>query len=244
MVHPVTTQALAGVTSIQTPSLMSPAYARNVGARASTSELLCFLDDDIIMHGDVPRMLAHAFHAPHIVACGAILHDHPNNDYWQRAFHRMAFASQHHISAQRIPPILASMVIMVRHTTFQLIGGFDESFTLPAGEDANLSLHLRQHGTIMTLPQAKISHLPYPVGMRGVTLRSWRYGTVWPKVRQRHPQFTRPLTLHPYIIAIVICMSAPFLALYDTARTRRSGYWFARWWLRTCWYLGVVWGLQ
>jgi GT2 family glycosyltransferase len=242
VVHPASTAAPVGVVSITTPTLISPAAARNLGATTSNTDLLCFLDDDIIMRGDVPHMLSIVFAAPHIVACGAVIYDHPSNDAWQRAFHRMAMAPQYATSARRIPPILTSMALMVRRTTFHTIGGFDETFTTPAGEDADLSLRLRHHGIIMTLPQARIYHLPHPAGWRGVTRRSWHYGTVWPCVRQRHPQFTARIPLPSFIISIVVALVAPALALYDTARTRRSGYWVTRWWLRTWWYLGVAWG--
>lgn len=242
VVHPAYTPAPDGVVSITTPILGSPAEARNLGAATSNTELLCFLDDDIVIYGDVPRILSRVFDAPHIVACGAVMHDHPANDAWQRAFHRMAMAPQFATSARRIPPLLTSMAVVVRRITFQTINGFDEAFTTPAGEDADLSLRLRWHGAIMTLPQAKISHLPHPIGWRGVMRRCWGYGRVWPAVRRRHPQFTTSIPLPSRIRAMLIGLGAPALALYDTARTRRSGYWVMRWWLRTWWYLGVAWG--
>lgn len=242
VVHPVNTPAPVAAISITTPTLVSPAKARNLGAAASNAELLCFLDDDIILTGDAPRILASVFCATHIVACGAVIHDHPHNDYWQRAFHRMAMASQHAVSARRIPTLLASMAVVIRRTTFTTIGGFDETFTTPAGEDADLSLRLRLHGALMTLPQAQMHHLPTPTGIWGVTQRCWNYGTIWPTVRRRHPQHTSHIPFPPHIAAILLFIIAPVLALYDVARTRRSGYWFGRWWLRTCWYLGMVWG--
>lgn len=244
VVHPDTTPAPTNVISIRTSTLMSPAQARNLGADASNSELICFLDDDIIIDNDVPRILAHVFCAPHVVACGAVLHDHPTNDYWQRAFHRMTMVYQHRTSAVRIPLLLASMALMVRRTAFMAAGRFDNAFLTPAGEDADLSLRLRHYGTIMTLPQARISHHPHPHGWQGVTHRSWRYGTAWPQVRRRHPQIGMSMPIPPRIIALVIYVCAPLLALIDIARTRRSRYWFGRWWLRTWWYLGVARGMQ
>jgi GT2 family glycosyltransferase len=244
VVHPAGTIAPPDVISITTPTIISPAQARNLGAQARQSDLMCFLDDDIIMNGDIPRTLASVFAAPHIVASGAVIHDHPSNDAWQCAFHRMAMAPQHITSARRIPPILASMALMVRRTAFVAVGGFDTDFTQPAGEDSDLSLKLRQHGVIMTLPQAHINHHPHPTGWWGVTQRSWRYGTVWPSVRRRHPQLFTPIPLPSLVITVLLVITAPALSLYDTARNRRSGYWVRRWWLRTCWYLGVAWGLN
>ena len=240
VVHPASTEIPIGVVSITTPTLLSPAAARNLGAATSDADLLCFLDDDIVLRGDVPRILAGVFATPHIVACGAVIYDHPNNDAWQRAFHRMAMAPQFTTSARRIPPLLASMALMVRRSTFVVTGGFDTTFTTPAGEDADLSLRLRQHGALMTLPQAKIHHMPKPHGMWSVTRRCWRYGVVWATVRQRHPQYTMKIPLPAPIRAIVITLCAPALALYDIARTRRSSYLAMRWWLRTWWYLGVA----
>lgn len=240
VVHPVHTVAPAGVVSIVTSILLSPAAARNLGTTASDADLLCFLDDDIMLNGDVPRILASVFVAPHIVACGAVIHDHPNNDAWQCAFHRVAMAPQFVTSMQRIPPLLASMALMVRRSTFGAIGGFDTTFTLPAGEDADLSLRLRQHGALVTLPQAKVHHVPKHNGMWSVTQRCWHYGMVWPVVRRRNPQFTLNIPLPSPIRAIIIMMCAPVLALYDTIHSRRNGYLAMRWWLRIWWYWGVA----
>lgn len=242
VVHPVTTIAPPDVISITTPTLVSPAHARNLGAHASQTDLLCFLDDDVLMLGDVPRILASVFAAPHIVACGAVIHDHPSNDSWHRAFHRMAMAPQHATSARRIPPILASMALVVRRTTFVAVDGFDTTFTQPAGEDADLSLRLRRHGVIMTLPQAQVCHLLQPTGWWGVTQRCWRYGNSWPRVRRHNPHATAHIPFPALVSALLLAIGAPVLALYDIARTRRSGYWGRRWWLRTWWYLGVAWG--
>jgi GT2 family glycosyltransferase len=182
--------------------------------------------------------------APHVVACGAVIHDHPANDAWQQAFHRMAMAPQHAAQARRIPPILASMALMVRQTTFVAINGFDTTFTQPAGEDADISLRLRRHGALMTLPQAHVYHLPQPAGMWGVTQRCWRYGTVWPRVRRRHPQVFTSIPLPSWLSALLVALIAPLLSLHDTVRTRRSGYWARCWWLRTWWYLGIAWGIR
>lgn len=243
VVHPTTTVAPLGAVSITTPTLVSPAHARNLGAAASHTELICFLDDDIVIDGNVPRILANVFAAPHIVACGAVIHDHPDNDAWHRAFHRMAMAPQYHTSARRIPPILASMALMVRRSAFMEVGGFATAFTQPAGEDADLSLRLRRYGVLMTLPQARIYHLLQPKGWWGVTRRSWRYGSVWPQVRRRNPHTTTHVPLPAVVSTILLAIGAPMLALYDTARTRRSGSWGRRWWLRTWWYFGVAWGM-
>jgi GT2 family glycosyltransferase len=242
VVHPTPTVVPKGVISITTPTLISPAQARNLGAALTETELLCFLDDDVLILGDVPRILASVFVAPHIVACGAIIHDHPHNDSWHCAFHRMAMAPQHHTSARRIPPILASMALMVRRSVFVEVGGFDATFTQPAGEDADLSLRLRRHGVIMTLPQAQVCHLLQPTGWWGVTQRCWRYGTVWPRVRRHNPHATAYIPFPALVSAMLLAIGAPVLALYDIARARRSGYWGRRWWLRTWWYLGVAWG--
>lgn len=237
VVHPAGTDAPLGVTSITTPTLYSPAHARNLGAHASTSDLLCFFDDDISITTNIPYILAYALCAPHIVACGAIIYDHPENDYWQCAFHRMALADQHIKSAQRIPTLLSSMALLVRRSAFDAVGGFDETYHSAAGEDADFSVKLRRYGALFTLPQAHIHHHPSPRNWYGVTQRCWRYGVVWPYVRTRNmlpPSLPLP--------ALVTAFFAPLMAGYDIARSRRRGYLFGRWWLRTCWYLGVAWG--
>ena len=244
VVHPASTPAPPDAISITTPSLVSPAVARNLGAMQVTSDLLCFVDDDVRVDGDVPHILAHVFVAPHIVACGAVLVDHPHNTYWQRALHRMAFAPQYHQHAQRIPPLLASMMIVVRRITFNQVGGFDTTFHTPAGEDADLALKLRSHGTLMTLPQARITHHPHPTDWLSITRRCWRYGVCWPRIRLRHPSHMRPFPFPAPVTALALICGAPLFALYDTLRAWRAGHWIGYWWLRTWWYVGVAWGMH
>ena len=75
VVHPEGTPAPFDAHSITTHTLVSAAAARNIGAAASNSEFLFFVDDDVQLLSDVPRRLAYCLQSPYISAVGAVIHD-------------------------------------------------------------------------------------------------------------------------------------------------------------------------
>lgn len=248
VVHPAGTPPLHDVDCIATPTPMSAAQARNMGARHASTPLLCFLDDDISLRSDVPTYLVWCMQNPYIVAAGAVIHDASTNTYWQRCMHRIMTDSQHYSHVRHTPSLLMSMALVVRAAVFWQIGGFDETFGGAAGEDAALSLALRDHGALYVLGQAKLWHQPAQSAFGAAWARLSRYGRAWMQVLHRHPNHPSLLRGLPTWSWSLIIIATPTLALYDSLRWRpwrraRSTI-FGCWVLRMAWYYGVAQALK
>jgi len=243
VVHPHTTVAPAGVHSIATADLLAAAAARNRAARTVSHGILVFLDDDIVLRSDVPRLLAWCLNDPHIAASGGVIHDAPNNGYWQRCMHRCMTTTQYWARTRHTTPLLMSMALAVRAEHFHAVGGFAESFPGAAGEDAHLSIRLRAHGALYVLPQARLWHLPADNHARGALMRLCRYGHAWVHVVK---QSTQPSLLRhvPAALGWLIGVLSPLLAIYDVLRVRPwrhdvTTLWGC-WMCRVAWYIGVA----
>lgn len=243
VVHPHTTCAPRGAHSITTPDLLGAATARNLAAQRVRHGIVVFLDDDIELRSDVPRLLAWCLNDPHIVASGGVIHDAPTNGYWQRCMHRCMTTTQYWAHTRHTTPLLMSMALAVRAEQLHAIGGFAESFPGAAGEDAEISIRLQAHGTLYVLPQAHLWHLPVGTDARSALRRLSRYGRAWVRVirHSTHPSVLRRV---PASFGWMIGLFAPILAIYDMLHMRpwrheRATMWGC-WVCRIAWYVGVA----
>lgn len=246
VVHPHHTRAPAGAHSITTPDLLSAAAARNRAAHTVQHGILVFLDDDVTLRSDVPRLLAWCLNDPHIVASGGVIYDAPHNGYWQRSMHRCMTTAQYWASARHTAPLLMSMALAVRTEHFHAMGGFAESFAGAAGEDAEFSIRMQTHGALYVLPQARLWHHPTGNEARSAIRRLFRYGRAWIRVI-RHSSFPSMLRHIPAACGWLIGIAAPLLAAYDMLRLRpwrhdRATIWGC-WACRIAWYVGVAYAL-
>lgn len=244
VVHPASTIPLTGVRHIATPTLVSAARARNLGIAACQGTYVCLLDDDIVLHSDVPRWLVYCLQNPHIAMVGAALADAPTDGYWRRCMHRLMAGDQHSAHLRAVPALLMSMAVALRRTDILAVGGFAEHFAGAAGEDSDLSLRMGYASTTYVLAQARISHHPRPDGWWAATRRLWRYGQQWPQVVMRHPHQRSLFHRAHWWWAPLIVVVAPLAAGIDLRRWWRTPrFWVGCFWLRWMWYLGVAHGL-
>lgn len=134
---------------------ISPAVARNLGAKMAQGDLLCFLDADCIAH---PRWLeAHlSAHVRNHVAVGGGIAI-PDHSYWARCDNIAAFAPFLADQPPRSVDHLVSLNFSIRRDLFHAVGGFDPSFR--TGEDTDLSFRLRQAGVeLRFVPEAAVTH--------------------------------------------------------------------------------------
>lgn len=244
VVHPAGTTPCVGARHVSTATLVSAARARNLGMAACQSTVICMLDDDITLIRDVPRWLAYALQDPHIGMAGAVLCDASTDGYWRRCMHRIMAGDQHIQRYRMLPRMLMSMAVAVRRTDVLAVGGFAEDFAGAAGEDSDLSMQMGYTATLYVLPQAQITHHPYPDGWWAATRRLWHYGRQWPRVVRRHSAHTSLLRHAQRWWAPVVFLAAPALALGALRRWWRTPrYWVGCGWLRWAWYMGVADGL-
>ncbi len=123
-----------------------PATARNHGARQATGEYVAFTDDDCEV---MPNWLSIAMSCLNDTSCaigGKMINAYPNHvaaETWQVY---IDFLQTKIRTADNQPILLPSNNIIYHRQTFLDIGGFNETFPLPAAEDFEIGYRIFGHG--------------------------------------------------------------------------------------------------
>ena len=144
-------------------------FARNLGARAASGDLLLFLDnDDEIGPGYVAAMVS-ALSGAEFVA--ARIDDHKLNDGWCRKARTVPLIHE----LRRSPrPWAPGGALGVRRTTFERLGGFAED--LVCGEDVEFCWRARKNDVVLTFVDDAILHYRYRTTLRGLARQGNAYG--------------------------------------------------------------------
>lgn len=144
-------------------------FARNLGARAATGDLLLFLDhDDEIGPGYVAAMVS-ALRGTEFVA--ARIDDHKLNAGWCRKARTVPLIDE----LRRSPiPWAPGGTLGVRRTTFERLGGFAED--LFCGEDVEFCRRAQKHGVVLKFVPEAILHYRYRTTLRGFVRQGNAYG--------------------------------------------------------------------
>ena len=141
-----------------------PAAARNMGFRSSMAEIFVCVDSDIICKKEFLRQIIRALESNSnwVAAQGTVL---PKGDIDSILFDAPRGDGHAYLSGASA----------YRAEVLRNVGGFDESFPLPACEDADLAARLLKIGNYGYVPEATVYH---PV--RRVTVRThWRWRRHW-----------------------------------------------------------------
>ena len=210
-IRPVDISDFAGVDAavevIRHEHPRGPAAARNTGLAACDTDVVAFLDSDVLPHrGWLEALLGHlgdpavAAVAPRIVALGAA----------DTAIARYEVAASALDLGEREAPVVPygsvsyvpSAAILCRRTAVNQVGGFDEA--LNSGEDVDLCWRLIDAGFRLRYePVALVGHA------HRVTLRNWVsrrafYGGSAAALAARHPDKTAPLLISRWILAALV----------------------------------------
>ena len=192
----------------------SPARQRNIGWRASRTELLAFTDDDCRPEPDwLGRLLAVARSNP-----GSVVQGLTRGDPFEGAI-----LAAPHVRTMWIDPVgpyAQTCNILYPRRLVEELGGFDERAV--AGEDVELSLRARAAGAeIVAAPQAVVNHAIESFTLPGVLRQNlkWRYLA---HLVKRHPEFRRELTLGLFWDRDHLLVSAGLAGLCAAKRDRRA----------------------
>lgn len=149
----------AGARVLSTGGRRGPAFARNLGARAASGELLFFLDADVTVHRHtIGRMLEHFASSPPADAVIGSYDDAPPGGGIVSQYKNL----QHHYVHQGGSPEANTFWTgcgMIRRDVFLEAGGFSETFTEPSIEDIELGYRLRAAGRRIVLEKrAQVKH--------------------------------------------------------------------------------------
>jgi GT2 family glycosyltransferase len=210
--HPVGARALFAPGS-------GPAERRNAGWRAARAPLVAFTDDDCRPPADwLERLLAAAGAHPGAVVQGATRPDPDELD--------LALRAPHARTQEIEPPTPWGQTCNIAYPreVLERLGGFDETFPLPAGEDTDLLQRALAAGTgHFAAPEALTYHCVEPGSLRESLRVAWRWQAL-PLVLKRHPQLRRGLPLGLFwkpqhaglclgLAALPLARRAPLLAL-------------------------------
>ncbi|MEO7908691.1 MAG: glycosyltransferase [Roseiflexaceae bacterium] len=245
-------QRLAGraeLRFIDTGRPISPAAARNAGAALAQGDICCFLDADCLAAPDwVERIVARHAQGMHVVGGGVAL---PHTGYWTLCDNLAGLADFMEWSPAGERAHLPSLNFSIRRTLFESLGGFDQRFTRPSGEDTDLSFRLRRQGyALLFEPRARITHCPPRTSVRHMWAHFHMFGATYLILQQQNGDLIgRSLRVElcrrwPWLAV----MLAPLLALLDgmsfyTRNPVLLRYWYALPGItlaRLAWYIGLA----
>ncbi|OGR51656.1 MAG: hypothetical protein A2049_10155 [Elusimicrobia bacterium GWA2_62_23] len=121
-----------------------PAKARNLGWRAAAGEIIFFTDADCVPEPAWVEKLLRLFEEPGVAAAGGTYGlRNPESLVAQCIHYDIQYR---HSRLGREVSYIGSFSLAVRRTALEQVGGFDETFRIACGEDADLSYRLFKAG--------------------------------------------------------------------------------------------------
>ncbi len=140
-----------GATVIKADSNGGPGAARNLAAQTASSDLLWFVDADVVVHPESVHCIAGAFEDKQVHALFGCYDDNPPArgfaSQYKNLMHRY-----YHARAERLASTFWSGCGVVRREKFLGLGGFDtKQFQKPSVEDIELGYRIRSAGGLIVL---------------------------------------------------------------------------------------------
>ncbi|GAC1611096.1 MAG: mycofactocin biosynthesis glycosyltransferase MftF [Mycobacteriales bacterium] len=176
-----------------------PAVARNRGATDVTTDLLAFVDTDVVLPVGWLDRLSGYFDAAEVVAVAPRVRSRP-----ARGAVGVLEADLCALDLGAIPAdvregaavsYLPSTVLLVRRSAFEAVGGFDSG--LRVGEDVDLIWRLQAVGIVRYAPEVVARHGPRRT-LRSALYRRFEYGTSAAALDRRHPHRLSHLAAAPW----------------------------------------------
>jgi len=164
-----------------------PAAARNHGARRASGDILFFTDADCIPQPDWIRKIMDCFISEHLdAAAGSYGISNPES-LLARCVHQEILYRHQKRMGDWIE-VFGSYNVAIRQEVFNRIGGFNEGYRFPSGEDNDLSYRLRQAGVrIRFVKDARVDHA-HPVDVWRYLREQFRHGLWRVKMYRAFPE--------------------------------------------------------
>lgn len=189
---------------------LSPAKARNRGAKQAHGDVIVFTDADCLAHPNWLVALAKRFTDPAVSVVGGGV-DIRSSNFWTLADNISMFYEylDTHPTGERLQ--LPSLNLAIRRQAFEEVCGFDERYPLPSSEDADLTIRLRKRGHRLYFePHAVVAHKPSRNKLRDLLRHGYYQGMYSTKVDPRYADEERlPGPLHT---RLGVTLFAPLLA--------------------------------
>ncbi len=164
-----------------------PSFARNEAARSSTARSVAFCDaDDVVGEGWLAA-LGDALRT-HEFVTGPQEYEQLNEAWLHGAWGTSSARGLQHFSG--IVPFGPTANLGIRRTTFDRLGGFDESIAV--GEDIDLCLRAWLAGIELVYVPAALVHYRYRRSMNELWRQAVSYGRAAPGIARRLSDAGRP----------------------------------------------------
>lgn len=195
-----------------------PAAARNRGWREARAPVVLFTDSDCVPRADWARKLAAGLDEEHAVACGSYGIANPGKLLAETVHAEIVWR---HARLPDEVEFAGSYNLAVRRDALEAVGGFDETYRSPSGEDNDLSYRLRDAGyRIRFVRDALVAH-HHPVSIRSYLREQARHGLWRVVLYARHPGRARG---DGY--AGPLDFAAPPLAVLSVAAALVAPFWY------------------
>lgn len=135
-----------GARIVSFPIAGGPARARNQGAGTATSEILLFVDADVVAPPDLIGKVAAVFRrSPSVAALFGSYDDEPAEANFFSQYKNLLHHYVHQASSEEASTFWAGCGA-IRRDVFVSLGGFDERYRRPSIEDIELGYRLKQAG--------------------------------------------------------------------------------------------------
>ncbi len=153
-----------------------PAAARNAGIRAAGGEFVAITDDDCRPRPDWIATLSRAYRRnPTALLGGSTVNALAGNIYAAASQALIDYLCESLDELSSVNIFLTTSNCGGARSGFLAIGGFDETFPLPAAEDRDLCDRWKANGPLLRVPQAVVEHY-HRMSFRGYARQHFRYG--------------------------------------------------------------------
>jgi len=211
------TFAGAAIRTIRSSSALGPARARNCGASYATTELVVFVDADVIVPPRwLEQLIAH-FADPVVAAVAPRVSAGPSSEDATRRCTALGLydASRSPLDLGSDPglvhpgsrvPYVPSAALAVRRQALIDVGGFDPALRL--GEDVDLVWRFHNSGwRVRYEPAVTVRHAVRPTVTKWIAQR-FRYGTSAASLSRHHRSALAPIRISRWSLAA--CLTAMF----------------------------------
>jgi len=149
-----------GATILKTGGRLGPGGGRNQAVESSHSDILWFVDSDVVVHSDAVDHLKQGFDDPSVVAVFGSYDDQPPAENFLSQYKNLVHHHYHNQGHSDASTFWAGCGA-IRRKSFLESGGFDtRTYKRPSIEDIELGYRLREAGGVIRLiPELKSSHL-------------------------------------------------------------------------------------
>ncbi len=166
---------------------VGPAGARNAGWRAARGAYVAFTDDDCVPPPDwLTRLLAPLDDDAVVDGVGGPIA--PLSHGFFEDFEHAEGLANHGVASDGSVRYLVTANAAYRRSALERVGGFDESFPNPAGEDVDLARRVQRTGGVLQIAKGTPVAHDYRRGFGQLIRTYWRHGTARAELARRYQE--------------------------------------------------------